>query len=222
MAEKSDLIVSLDNWVLWQACRQLRSWRDHDLDQLRLSVNLASRDLANPGFYDSVERTLRDTGIEPALLELEITDRVVIDKNGPAKDNIDRLRRLGVRFTIDDFGQGNSSLDRIGSFPVSTLKIDQSFVQVLGPTDDENSLVSAIIAMATRLGLSCVAEGVETLLQSRVLLQRGCTTAQGYYFSRPLPPEGIEEMLANLSPAEVPESFGTPPNGAPPPEPPPA
>jgi diguanylate cyclase (GGDEF)-like protein len=213
MAEKSDLIVSLDNWVLWQACRQLRSWRDHDLDQLRLSVNLASRDLANPGFYDSVERTLRDTGIEPGLLELEITDRVVLDKGGSARDNIDRLRRLGVRFTIDDFGQGNSSLDRIGSFPVSTLKIDQSFVQVLGPTDDENSLVSAIIAMATRLGLSCVAEGVETLLQSRVLLQRGCTTAQGYYFSRPLPPEGIEEMLANLAPAEVPESFGNPPNG---------
>jgi len=209
MAEKSDVIVSLDNWVLWQACRQLRSWRDHNLDQLRLSVNLASRDLANPAFYDSVERTLRDTEIEPALLELEITDRVVVDQGSPARDNIDRLRRLGVRFTIDDFGRGNSSLDRIGSFPVSTLKIDQSFVQVLGPTEDENSLVSAIIAMADRLGLSCVAEGVETLLQSRVLLQRGCTTAQGYYFSRPLPPEGIEEMLANLAPAEVPESFGT-------------
>jgi len=220
MAEKSDLIVSLDNWVLWQACRQLRAWQDHDLDQLRLSVNLASRDLASPTFYDSVERTLRDTGIDPALLELEITDRVVLDKGGPAKDNIDRLRRLGVRFTIDDFGQGNSSLDRIGSFPVSTLKIDQSFVQVLGPSDEENSLVSAIIAMASRLGLSCVAEGVETLLQSRVLLQRGCTTAQGYYFSPPLPPEGIEEMLANVSPAEVPESFGNPSNGSQPPEPP--
>ena len=132
MAEKSDLIISLDNWVLWQACRQLRAWQDHDLDQLRLSVNLASRDLASPTFYDSVERTLRDTGIEPSLLELDITDRVVLDASGPAKDNIDRLRRLGVRFTIDDFGQGNSSLDRIGSFPVSTLKIDQSFVQVLG------------------------------------------------------------------------------------------
>ena len=218
MAEKSDLIVSLDNWVLWQACRQLRSWQDHDLDHLRLSVNLASRDLASPNFYESVERTLRDTRIDPGLLELEITDRVVLDKGGPAKENIDRLRKLGVRFTIDDFGQGNSSLDRIGSFPVSTLKIDQSFVHVLGPTDDENNLVSAIIAMASRLGLSCVAEGVETLLQSRVLLQRGCTTAQGYYFSPPLPPEGIEEMLANLAPAEVPETFGRPANGAQPPD----
>jgi EAL domain-containing protein (putative c-di-GMP-specific phosphodiesterase class I) len=218
MAEKSDLIISLDNWVLWQACRQLRAWQDHDITQLRLSVNLASRDLASPTFYDSVERTLRDTDIEPSLLELDITDRVVLDASGPAKDNINRLRRLGVRFTIDDFGQGNSSLDRIGSFPVSTLKIDQSFVQVLGAGEEEDSLVSAIIAMASRLGLSCVAEGVETLLQSRVLLQRGCTTAQGYYFSRPLPPEGIEEMLANLSPAEVPESFGNPSNGSQPPE----
>jgi len=218
LAEKSDLIVSLDSWVLWQACRQLRAWQDHDLDSLRLSVNLASRDLASPDFYESVERTLRDTGIDPGLLELEITDRVVLDKGSPAEDNIDRLRRLGVRFAIDDFGQGNSSLDRIGSFPVSTLKIDQSFVQVLGPTDEENSLVAAIIAMASRLGLSCVAEGVETLLQSRVLLQRGCTTAQGYYFSPPLPAEGIAEMLANLAPAEVPESFGEPANESQPPD----
>ncbi len=219
MAERSDLIVALDNWVLWQACRQLRSWRDHGMDPLRLSVNLASRDLSSPDFFDSVERTLTDTGIDPSLLELEITERVVLDKSGPAVGNIDRLRKLGVRFTVDNFGSGNSSLDRIGSFPVNTLKIDQSFVQVLGPEDEENSLVSAIIAMAGNLGLSCVAEGVETLLQSRVLLQRGCTTAQGYYFSPPLPPEGIEAMLNSLTPAEVPDSFGEPPSGGAPPAP---
>ena len=211
MAERTDLIISLDNWVLWQACRQLRTWRDHGMDPLRLSVNLASRDLSSPDFADSVERTLTDTGVDPSLLELEITERVVLDKQGPAVGNIDRLRDLGVRFTIDNFGSGNSSLDRIGSFPVSTLKIDQSFVQVLGPEDEENSLVSAIIAMAGKLGLSCVAEGVETLLQSRVLLQRGCTTAQGYYFSPPLPPDGIEAMLDSLAPAEVPDSFAEPP-----------
>ena len=217
MAERSDLIVALDNWVLWQACRQLRTWQDHGIEPLRLSVNLASKDLSSPDFFESVERTLHDTGIDPSLLELEITERVVLDKTGPGVANVDRLRKLGVRFTIDDFGSGNSSLDRIGTFPVSTLKIDQSFVQVLGPDDEEHSLVSAIIAMAARLGLSCVAEGVETLLQSRLLLQRGCTTAQGYYFSPPLPPEGIEAMLASMAPAEVPESFGEPPEGATPP-----
>jgi len=218
MAEKSDLIIALDNWVLWQACRQVRSWEDHGIDPLRLSVNLASRDLSSPDFFDSVERTLADTGIDPTMLELEITERVVLDKAGPAVGNIDRLRKLGVRFTIDNFGSGNSSLDRIGSFPVSTLKIDQSFVQVLGPDEEESSLVSAIIAMASKLGLSCVAEGVETLLQSRVLLQRGCTTAQGYYFSPPLPPEGVEALLNSLTPAEVPETFGEPPSGATPPD----
>ncbi len=216
MAERSDLIVALDNWVLWQACRQLRSWQDHRVGPLRLSVNLASRDLSSPEFFNSVERTLADTGIDPSLLELEITERVVIDKTGPAVDTIDRLRRLGVRFTIDNFGSGNSSLDRIGTFPVTTLKIDQSFVQVLGPKDEENNLVTAIIAMASKLGLSCVAEGVETLLQSRVLLERGCTTAQGRYFSPPLPAEGIEAMLRSPSPAEVPDSFGDPSNGTPP------
>ena len=218
MAEKSDLIVALDNWVLWQACRQLRSWQDHGIDQLRLSVNLASRDLSSPDFYENVARTLRDTGIEPSSLELEITERVVLDKSGPGVDNIERLRKLGVRFTIDNFGSGNSSLDRIGTFPVSTLKIDQSFVQVLGPADEESNLVGAIISMAGKLGLSCVAEGVETLQQSRVLLQRGCTTAQGYYFSPPLAPEGIEVMLDSLRPAEVPESFGEPPSEPTPPD----
>jgi EAL domain-containing protein (putative c-di-GMP-specific phosphodiesterase class I) len=164
-----------------------------------LSVNLASRDLSNPDLFDNIDRALSETGIDPTLLELEITERVVLDRSGPAKENIERLRRLGVRFTIDDFGTGNSSLSRIGSFPVSTLKIDQSFVQVLGPDGDNNSLVSAIISMADRLGLDCVAEGVETALQSRVLLQRGCTTAQGYFFSPPLPAEDIEAMMEHIA-----------------------
>jgi diguanylate cyclase (GGDEF)-like protein len=199
LAERSDIIVALDTWVLEQACRQARAWRDQGLPSLRLSVNLASRDLSNPDLFDNIDRALSETGIDPTLLELEITERVVLDRSGPAKENIERLRRLGVRFTIDDFGTGNSSLSRIGSFPVSTLKIDQSFVQVLGPDGDNNSLVSAIISMADRLGLDCVAEGVETALQSRVLLQRGCTTAQGYFFSPPLPAEDIEAMMEHIA-----------------------
>ncbi len=210
LAEKSDLIVALDSWVLWQACRQLRAWIDLGLDPLRLSVNLASRDLANPDLFQGIHRTLQETGVDPTLLELEITRRVVLDTTGPARENIDRLRRLGVRFTIDDFGSGNSSLNRIGTFPVSTLKIDQSFVQVLGPDAADNSLVSAIISMADRLGLATVAEGVETSLQSRVLLQRGCTTAQGYYFSPPLVAEDVARMLTAITPAELPDSFGEP------------
>jgi diguanylate cyclase (GGDEF)-like protein len=202
MAERTDVIVALDTWVLEQTCRQARAWLDDGLPPLRVSVNLASRDLSNPELFDNIHRALMETGIDPSLLELEITERVVLDTVGPARATIERLRRLGVRFTIDDFGTGNSSLNRIGAFPVSTLKIDQSFVQVLGPDADNNSLVSAIISMAARLGLDCVAEGVETSVQSRVLLQRGCTTAQGYFFSPPLPAKDIETMMADISPSD--------------------
>jgi diguanylate cyclase (GGDEF)-like protein len=208
LAERSNIIVALDSWVLAEACAQARTWLDDGLKPLRLSVNLASRDLADPDLFANVERTLEATGLDPTHLELEITERVVLDRTGPAKENVERLRRLGVRFSIDDFGTGNSSLDRIGSFPVSTLKIDQTFVQVLGPDGDNNALVSAIISMADRLGLACVAEGVETSLQSRMLLQRGCTTAQGYFFSPPLPPDEIEALMENIANGDGPMSFG--------------
>jgi len=214
LAERSDLIVSLDSWVLWQSCRQLRSWLDHGLEPMRLSVNVASRDLASPEFFDTVHRTLRDTDIDPALLELEITDRVVLTSGGTSTENIDRLHRLGVRFSIDDFGSGYSALDRIASFPVSTVKIDGSFVSGIGPEDDENALVSAIIAMANRLGVSCVAEGVESAMQSKVLLKRGCTLAQGNYFSEPLTAEAFESMIRSATPAEVPDFFAEPPRPA--------
>jgi diguanylate cyclase (GGDEF)-like protein len=208
MAERSEVIVALDTWVLDQTCRQGRAWRDAGLPPLRLSVNLASRDLSNPHLFDNVQRTLLATGIEPWLLELEITERVVPDQSEAARGTIERLRRLGVRFTIDDFGTGNSSLNRIGAFPVSTLKIDQSFVQVLGPDAENNSLVSAIISMAARLGLDCVAEGVESSVQSRVLLQRGCRTAQGYFFSPPLPATDIEMMMGDITAADGTLAFG--------------
>ena len=211
LAERSQIIVALDAWVLDEACRQARTWLDRGLDPLRISVNLATRDLSDPDLFDNVHQSLEDTGIEPSSLELEITERVVLDRSGPARDNIDRLRRLGVRFTIDDFGTGNSSLNRIGTFPVSTLKIDQSFVQVLGPDGDNNSLVSAIISMADRLGLDCIAEGVETSVQSRVLLQRGCTTAQGYFFSPPLPAEDIEELMESIAAGDGSVIFGDDP-----------
>jgi len=207
MAERTDVIVALDTWVLAETCRQARSWIDSGLPPLRVSVNLASRDLSNPQLFDNIHRALIETGVDPTLLELEITERVVLDKAGPARATIERLRRLGVRFTIDDFGTGNSSLNRIGAFPVSTLKIDQSFVQVLGPDADNNSLVSAIISMAARLGLDCVAEGVETSVQSRVLLQRGCTIAQGYFFSPPLPAKDIATLMADISTADGPPTL---------------
>jgi len=195
IAERSDAIVALDTWVLAEACRQLRRWDEAGLPSVRLAVNLSSRDLESPDYPKIVARILSDTGVDPDRLELDITERVEVDETGPARTTIDRLRRLGVHFTVDDFGTANSSLSRLGVFPVSTLKIDRSFVQVLAPGGDTDELVSAIVDMADRLGLECVAEGVETPLQSRVLLQRGCTTAQGYFLCPPLSPDELEAAL---------------------------
>jgi diguanylate cyclase (GGDEF)-like protein len=197
LAEESDLIVTIDTWVMRQALRQLRSWLDRGLPRIRVSVNVATRDLVSDAFVEAVEQELAATGLDAELLELEVTERVVALDNEPLRRNVARLEAAGVRFSVDDFGSGNSSLSRIGTFPVSTLKIDQSFVQVLGPKEEAAAIVSAIVSMAEQLGVECVAEGVETSQQSRVLLQRGCTTAQGFFFSPPLLPGDVERLLAD-------------------------
>ncbi len=199
LAEHSDVIVQLDTWVVERACRQLRLWEDAGLPAVRLAVNLASKDLEEPDYARTIARALSDNRIDPDRLELDITERVVVEDDGVVRNNVDRLRRLGVRFTVDDFGTANSSLTRIGAFPISTLKIDRSFVQVLSPGGDGDDLVSDIVQMAARLGLDCVAEGVETSQQSRVLLQRGCTAAQGFYLCPPLAPAELEAALTVVS-----------------------
>ncbi len=199
LAEHSHVIVRLDNWVVEEACRQLRRWENAGLPAVRLAVNLASKDLEEPDYARTIARALSDNRIDPDRLELDITERVVVEDDGAVQANVDRLRRLGVRFTVDDFGTANSSLTRIGAFPISTLKIDQSFVQVLSPRGDGDDLVSDIVQMAARLGLDCVAEGVETSQQSRILLQRGCTAAQGFYLCPPLGPAELEAALTVVS-----------------------
>lgn len=192
LAEASELIVAIDSWVVAEACRDLARWGVPDL---RLAVNVSTRDLTSSAFVDAVEDALAASDIHPSRLEIEVTERVVDDGSSALAGNVERLRHLGVRFSLDDFGAGHSTVGRIGSFPVSTLKIDRSFVQVLGPEESSASLVSAIVAMARDLGVDCVAEGVETRQQHRVLLQRGCTAAQGFYFSPPIPPDEVEALL---------------------------
>jgi diguanylate cyclase (GGDEF)-like protein len=194
-AEESDLIVGIDLFVMREACGQMRQWADEGVTPLRMSVNISSRDLVHPGFVSSVVAALRDYGVPPEWLELEITERVTSDDDGVMRRAAEELRQLGVRFSLDDFGTGSSSLQQMAAFPVSTLKIDRSFVQLIGPPDELSALASAIIGLADKLGLDCIAEGVETSRQSRVLLQRGCSTAQGYFFSPPLFPNDVKRML---------------------------
>ncbi len=194
-AEESDVIVTLDTWVLRESCRQVRRWRERGLPPLRLCVNVASRDLAHPAVVDTVRSVLADGAIDPSMLEFEITERVVLDAAGIAERHVRELGELGVRFAIDDFGAGNSSMNRIGTLPVSTLKIDPSFVHVLGPESESSALVSAIITMAQRLGLECVAEGVETSRAEPGAHPAGLQSAQGFHFCPPLLPDDIERLL---------------------------
>ncbi|MCL4434489.1 MAG: EAL domain-containing protein [Actinobacteria bacterium] len=195
IAEASDLIVQIDSWVISEACRQLRFWLDIGLPPLRIAINVSTRDLAAAEYVDSVLAALENNTLDPSLIELELTERVVFDNTGTMQANVERLQKTGVRFSADDFGTGSSGMDRLGSFPVSILKIDRSFVQVLGPDDQSQVIIQAIVGMAKDLGMTCVAEGVETSTQSRILLQRGCTTAQGFFFSPPLLAVDVERML---------------------------
>jgi EAL domain-containing protein (putative c-di-GMP-specific phosphodiesterase class I) len=194
-AEETDLIVTVDDFVLRESIQQMRRWEDAGVDLQRLSVNVSTRDLVNPKFTDRVLGILREHGIPAERLEIELTERVVLDADGRVQQTVEELRAEGVRFSIDDFGTGTSSIQQVAAFPVSTLKIDRSFVQILGPADQQNALASAIIAMAEKLGLECVAEGVESSHQTRILLQRGCSIAQGFYFSPPLLPDDVERVL---------------------------
>ncbi len=214
LAEDTELIVAVDSWVVAEACRQVGAW---GLPGLRLSVNVSTRDLAGDAFVGAVARALVDTGFPPERLELEVTERVVLDLAGAVEHGVERLRRLGVRFSVDDFGSGQSALGRLAAFPVSTLKIHQSFVQVLGPFDESAALVSGIVSMARELGVDVVAEGVETLHQHRILAQRGCSAAQGFFFSPPLRPDDVRRLFAEqgLHQAPVPPGAGAP--SAPPP-----
>ena len=185
VAEESGLIVSIDQWVRDQAFGQAARWAA-DGRQLRVAVNLSTREVRNPRLADDIAAALARHGVDPALIELEITDRVVMAEDDlPSRLHV--LKRLGVRLAIDDFGTGNSVLGRLQSCPIDTLKIDKSFVREIGAEADEAPVVGALVAMARRLDLELVAEGVETSTQADVLHRLGCHLAQGYHFSRPVP-----------------------------------
>ncbi len=179
-------------------------WAAEGVEPLRMSVNVSASDLLHPGFVQTVVGALAEHDVDPGRFEVEITERISPDHEGVMRQTVEELRNHGVRFSIEDFGGGGASVEQVAAFPVSTLKIDRSFVQILGPADELGALGSAIVGMAERLGLDCVAEGVETSHQSRILLQRGCTTAQGFFFSPPLFPGDVSRMLEEKSPGRAP------------------
>ncbi|RFP15475.1 EAL domain-containing protein [Duganella sp. BJB488] len=205
LAEESGMIVALGEWVLRTACRQNRAWQEAGLAPLRMAVNVSPRQFEEQGLVPRVALALADSGLAPEWLELEVTEGVIMRDLTQAVAKMGELRAMGVSLSIDDFGTGYSSLSALKSFPVSTLKIDKSFVRDLGISEGDQAVASSIIDLAHRLHLRVIAEGVETEQQCAFLRQNGCDEMQGYLFSRPLPPEQLRLLLAGQAAPHVTE-----------------
>ncbi|WP_343622362.1 putative bifunctional diguanylate cyclase/phosphodiesterase [Roseateles puraquae] len=196
LAEQSSLILDIGAWVIDRACRQLRQWLDAGQPVVRIAVNVAARQFAAGDLDTVVAAALQRHGIDAELLELELTEGMLMSNPQQGTAMLQRLRGLGVKISLDDFGTGYSSLAYLHQFPIDTLKIDQSFVRRIGEVPDGEALVDAVIGLAHRLHLRVVAEGVETPAQRAHLLRQGCDEMQGYHFGRPAPAESLQAMLS--------------------------
>jgi diguanylate cyclase (GGDEF)-like protein/PAS domain S-box-containing protein len=195
LAEETGLIVSIGEWALDSGCREIRRWIRAGHEGLRLSINVSGRQFRESSFATAVERALRDYRLDPGCLELEITERLLLDDAADVAVSIDRLIKDGVRLAIDDFGTGYSSLGYLNRFPLDTLKIDRSFIVGLPTDTGQSTLIDGLIMLAHRLHLKVVAEGVENAGQLEFLRNRDCDLAQGYFFSPPLPGDDLLKLL---------------------------
>jgi diguanylate cyclase (GGDEF)-like protein/PAS domain S-box-containing protein len=197
LAEETGLIVSIGWWVLEEACRQMQEWvrRDPSRSDMTMAVNLSAKQFMQPDLLQQVDTVLSRTELPPQQLKLEITEGVVVEHEDVVTAALAALRARGIQLCIDDFGTGYSSLSYLHSFPVDTLKIDRSFISRIGFTGSNPRLVETIVALGRNLGMETVAEGVETEQQLLFLRELGPQFAQGFYFSKAIPPGEIEEML---------------------------
>ncbi|AXA91797.1 EAL domain-containing protein [Massilia sp. YMA4] len=193
--EDNGLIVPIGEWVIRRACEQSMEWRRQGLRPVPLAVNLSPRQFMHKGLVPSIRRILDETGIEPSLLEFEITETALMQHGDHTLDILDQINAMGIRLSIDDFGTGYSSLAYLKRFPVKKIKIDRAFVKDLEHSAEDRAIVSAIVALSDSLQLSVVAEGVETEGHYYLLQRQGCQFAQGYLFSRPVPAEQAVHLL---------------------------
>ncbi len=201
IAEETDLIVDIGQWVLREACQQLSEWRELYSTDLTISVNLSARQMARSDLVDQIATILRECHLDPALLGLEITERLIVDETGPATKMLTDLRSLGTRIEIDDFGTGYSSLGYLHRLPVDGLKIDRSFVAKMGPRGENSEIIRSIISMALDLNVVVIAEGVETAGQLAKLEEFGCHFVQGHFLGKALDVEGVATLLSTRDPA---------------------
>ncbi|MGN8105187.1 phosphodiesterase DibA [Pseudomonas sp. 22072] len=198
IAERTGLIAEIDAWVMDQACRQMCQWLADGAPLSFIAINVSSRLFARRELYEQVAQVLHATGLDPAFLELEVTESAVMDDPEVALEQLHRLRELGLRLAIDDFGTGYSSLLRLKRLPVQKLKIDQGFVAGLPWDEDDAAIVRVVIALAKSMGMQVHAEGIEQVEQARFLLDQECDMGQGYWFGRPMPAHEIDWTRAPL------------------------
>jgi diguanylate cyclase (GGDEF)-like protein/PAS domain S-box-containing protein len=198
MAEETGLIIPLSWWVLRTACRQMSQWRRlfPEKSALTMSVNLSSKQFSMPGLTERIQQILQETELEPTYLKLELTESMVIENVTNVMDVLYQLRALGIRLAIDDFGTGYSSLSYLPRFPLTTLKIDRSFVNRIDDCNDNLEIVRTILALARNLRMDVVAEGVETEAQATRLREMGCEYGQGFFFYKPMDVESATHLLS--------------------------
>jgi EAL domain-containing protein (putative c-di-GMP-specific phosphodiesterase class I) len=201
-AEETGLIIPLDLWVIRDACRQLRDWHSRFREAMPplLSVNLSCKQFAQANLIDRLDEIIAETGVDPSLLKLEITESVIMGQPETAAQKLVQIKKRGINVSMDDFGTGYSSLSYLHQFPFNVLKIDRSFVGRMGVSGGNCEIVSTIISLAHNLGMKVVAEGVETAEQAARLRELGCEYAQGFYFARPLRAADAEKYYRKHAP----------------------
>lgn len=196
VAEECGLINPIGEWVIQQACQQAKAWQDAGLPKIVIAVNLSAIQFRQKRLFDIVHQALEHSGLEPGWLELEITEGALMEDTASAVVLLERLKQLGINLAIDDFGTGYSSMGYLKHFPVDKLKIDRSFVMELMESNQDRAIAQAVIALGHCLGLKVIAEGVEEEHQLDILRNDLCDEYQGYYFSRPLPPQEFVKLLS--------------------------
>jgi len=197
IAEETGLIIEIGDWVLREACRQLKKWHSYGYDDLYIAVNIAPQQFREVDFVEKIKQVLDETGLEGENLELEITERTAVSDINYTIEVLKELQELGVRIAMDDFGTGYSSLSFLKDFAINVLKIDQSFVHLLEQKEKNQSIAETIIDIGHNLDLEVVAEGVETEAEKEFLDNKACDIMQGYLFAKPAPKNKFLELLEN-------------------------
>jgi len=193
VAESSGLIVAIGEWVIKEACKQITEWHKKGLPLMKVAVNVASKQLRQANFPNMVKQIVTDYQLDSSLLEIEITENVIIDK--AIQQNILELKRLGFSIVLDDYGTGNSSLYTLKELQIDRLKIDQTFVKNISKSRGDEAIIEAIIAISHNMNFKVIAEGVETPTQIEFLKNKHCDEIQGYLRSKPLSVDEIEQLM---------------------------